>query len=350
MIWENIRGHADRVAMFRRSLARGRMSHAYLFTGPAGCGKRLFAKTLAQCLFCERFADSELSACGECSGCRMMRAGTHPDFHVVSRLRDKKELLIAQFIGEDDSRGRQGLCHDLSLRPMASDRRFAVIDDADHMRMEAANALLKTLEEPPERAVIVLVAENVDALLPTIRSRCQLVRFAPLADADAAELLLELEWVTDREEARSIAALCEGSLAMAEQLLEPALRRLREMLTQGLAAREVDGVRLAAQANAGIEEIGGDKALHRRNAGWLTRFCLEFYRRAARELAGSGGATGPAAEFASRLDASRPETLERVLEMFDRVAEAERQLDRAAPPALCLESLFHDLDRLHHAV
>lgn len=349
MIWETIRGHADRVEMFRRSLARGRLSHAYLFAGPAGCGKKLFARALAQCLFCERFADAELAACGECSSCRMMQAGTHPDFHLVRLLPGKKELLIGQFIGEVESRGREGLCHDIFLKPMAASRRFAIIDDADQLRMESANALLKTLEEPPERAVIVLIAENVDALLPTIRSRCQLVRFAPLSDGDVAELLLSLEWVTDRAEAESIAALCEGSLTMAEQLLDPALRRLREMLVQGLAAREVDGVRLAAQAISGIEEIGGDKSDVRRNAGWLVRFCLEFYRRAARQLAGTGTAPGPAGEFAARLSGESPETVERVIEMFDRVAEAERQLDRAAQPALSLESLFLDLDRLHRS-
>ncbi|MEX0702359.1 MAG: DNA polymerase III subunit delta' [Planctomycetales bacterium] len=347
MIWEKIRGHADRVEMFRRSLARGRLAHAYLFAGPAGAGKRLFAHALAQCLFCERFADAELEACGECPACRMMAAGTHPDFHVVRLLSAKKELLIAQFAGEGETRGREGLCHDLSLRPMSASRRFAIIDDADRLRMESANALLKTLEEPPERAVIVLIAENAEALLPTVRSRCQLVRFAPLPDADVAELLLALEWVADRPEAESIAALCEGSLAMAEQLLDPALRRLRELVTQGLAARYVDSLRLASQAIAGLEEIGGDKPQLRRNAGWLVRFCLEFYRRAARDLAGAATAPGPAREFAARLDRHRPETVERVAEMFDRVAEAERQLDRAAPFQLCLESLFHDLSRLH---
>ncbi|MGE3316360.1 MAG: hypothetical protein AB7O26_14690, partial [Planctomycetaceae bacterium] len=153
MIWEKIRGHESLVEMFRRSAARGRLSHAYLFVGPAGVGKMLFAKTLAQCLFCERFDDSELEACGECGPCRMMQAGTHPDFLTLGRPDSKNVIPIELIAGSRERRGQDGLCHDIALRPMAGMRRVAVIDDADYLNAESANAFLKTLEEPPPGSV-----------------------------------------------------------------------------------------------------------------------------------------------------------------------------------------------------
>jgi DNA polymerase-3 subunit delta' len=347
MIWEKIRGHADRVEMFRRSLGRGRLSHAYLFAGPGGIGKRLFARAFAQCLFCERFADADLEACGECHACRMMAAGTHPDHLDVGVAPGKKELAIEQLVGSRENRGREGLCHELFIKPVEASRRFAVIDDADRISFDGANAILKALEEPPAGAVIVLIAENADALLPTIRSRCQTVRFSRLPDADAIELLVALEWAADRGEAESIAALCEGSLDVAQQLLQPGLRKMRETIAAGLSADRVDGVALARTIAEGLQELPGASVDLRRNAGWLARFCLDHYRRIARTLAGAGAEQGPARDFAARLDADSPETLDRIAALFDRVAEAERQFDRAANWGLAVESLFLDLERMH---
>ena len=107
MIWDRIRGHGSRVEWFRRTIRRGRLSHGYVFAGPEGIGKQLFARTLAQCLFCQRHSNAELLACGECSACKQVKAGTHPDLHEVGPMSTKSsELKIEQFVGEGKPKWR----------------------------------------------------------------------------------------------------------------------------------------------------------------------------------------------------------------------------------------------------
>jgi DNA polymerase-3 subunit delta' len=351
MIWEKTRGVDVQVTMFRRSIGRGRLSHAYLFVGPDGVGKKRFARSLAQCLFCERFADAELEACGECSGCRQMLAGTHPDFFLVERPPDKRELPLKLFIGERENRGQEGLCHDLSLRPMAGNRKIAVIDDAHLMTDESTNAILKTLEEPPPASLLILIAANTDDLLPTIRSRCQLVRFAPLPDVDVAALLVELEMVSERQEAEAVASLSNGSLAVAARLVDPAIRELRNLLYKNLADERFNSVAAAGAVIEGIQQLGSETPVHREAATWLLRFTLEFYRRVALVLAGDGSA-GPADEarqFAERFQDLGDQGVETVMELFERARLAESHLEQNMPVPLCLEGLFNDLGRIGRA-
>jgi len=188
-IWHDFRGHTDVREALARAWSRGRLAQAYLFIGLEGVGKRLFARKLAQCLLCRAPRTSELDACGECAGCRPFLAGAHPDFHFIDRDPGKKELTVDKFIGNREQRGKAGLCYDFSLCPLPDGRKVGIVNDADALNDEAANALLKTLEEPPEGAVLILIAANMDALLPTIRSRCQPVRFGPLSENDLGALI-----------------------------------------------------------------------------------------------------------------------------------------------------------------
>lgn len=342
---------------FRRTLRRGRLSHAYVFAGPDGIGKRLFAKTLAQCLFCQRHSNEELLACGECSACKQVLAGSHPDLHQVGRHKGKSELTIDVFLGPLENRLREGLCYDLSRLPMNADRKIAIIDDASAMNTESANAFLKTLEEPQPHALLLLIADNLDALLPTIRSRCQTVRFDPLSSRDIAELLVqqepeneeedEQERVTDPVEAAALAELSGGSLAIAKRLLNRRLRALRDALYQQLAG-EFDSVVLAETLNSGIEAIGGDAAKQRHNALWLIRFGLEFFRTAALHLSDQPeGTVIPAAvTFARRFDARSPEDFEFVMSLFERMAETEHHIESNVSVPRCVEILCEDLGRM----
>lgn len=354
MIWEHVRGHADQVEMFRRAVRRNRWSQAYLFVGPDGIGKRLFAKTLAQCLFCQRVRDEDLDACGECSNCRQMQAGSHPDYLTVGCPEGKNVLPLKAFIGDDENRGREGLCYEITLRPMAGDRRVAVIDDANAMNQEAANALLKTLEEPPPFATIILIANNAASLLPTIRSRCQQVRFAPLAANDVADLLLSRGLVDDRLEAETIAGLSDGSLATAAQLLDPALRELRETLFTGLSQppQRLSGLALSKSLLEGLDKLGSDTAAQRQNALWLIRFGIDFYSRALRRLSGmsGGGEIAQVERFASTLDPDDPQDCERIGTLLQRLYAAELQIQGNTPVPLCLEGLFDELARLGRPV
>lgn len=347
MIWDRVRGHQVQVEMFGQSLKTGRFSQAYLLLGPEGIGKRLFVETLAQCLFCEEIPDQDLDACGRCSSCRQMLAGSHPDFLTVGCPEGKNILPLALIAGSDERRGREGLCYDITLRPMAAKRRIALIDDAHLMNAESANALLKTLEEPPSFATLFLLAPQAEGLLPTIRSRCQAVRFSPLADETAADLLLEHNLVESRDEAEAVAALSEGSLTLAKQLIDPEIRGLREALFNGLASPRDEPLKLSKAMLDGLDELGGDTPQKRRNAGWLVRFAIEFFRRVMRQLAEPAG-TSPIPQvmtFAQRFDPNACEDLENIMKCIELCVKAEGQIMRNAPAQMVLECLFDDLSR-----
>ena len=346
MIWDRVRGHQTQVEMFRQSIRAGRFAQAYLLVGPEGIGKRLFVKALAQCLFCQKFPDEDLEACGVCSACRQMEAGSHPDLLEVGCPEGKSILPIELIAGSQERRGREGLCYDISLRPMAASRRIAIIDDANRMNPESQNALLKTLEEPPAYATLFLLAPQAEALLPTIRSRCQAVRFAPLADDVLAGLLLEQGLIADRSEAEALAALSEGSFTVALQLLNPEIRRLRETLFSGLGSPRYNPLEIAKALLEGIEEIGGDTHQKRQTAGWLARFAVEFFRQLLLALTGPGVSPIPqVSRFAERLNREFCEDLEGVMSCLDRCVEAERQIQRNAPAQMVFECLFADLGR-----
>ena len=345
MNWTDIRGHADRIEMLLRSLQRGRLAHAYLFAGPPGVGKSRFARIFAQCLLCERNSGDSLDACDECSACRQMNAGSHPDFFTVGCPGGKNEIPVALFFGSAEKRGKEGLIHDLSLKPMAGDRRIAIIDDANRMNDEGANAMLKTLEEPPPNSLLILIGENLDAVLPTIRSRCQLLRFAPLPTSDVADLLVENEIASSPEEAAAAAAMSDGSLQMAAQLLNPALRSLRDRLFQFLSAPDLNPLETAATMTAGLDELGGETAEHRRNAGWLIRFAQEFYRQTSLCLSGVSTSAVPREVelYARRMEGRGHAGTELVMQLFDRCVLAENHIGWNINPARTLESLFDDL-------
>jgi len=351
MGWNELRGHTDRIEMFRRTISRGRLGQAYLLIGPAGSGKKLFASILARSLFCRTNPPSALDPCDHCSACKQLLAGTHPDFSLVERLAGKKDLLIEQFIGSRENRGKEGLCHELALKPMSADRKIAVIDDADFLKDEGANALLKTLEEPPHGSLIILIAANVDRLLPTIRSRCQEIRFTPLPDSEIAELMIENGMVDSSDEASEIAAICGGSLATAAQLSDADLRAQRKELYRSLAAGDFHSVQTAEKVIACIEEVGSEAALQRQRAAWFVHFCVEFYRELLEVAAGKSrreesDISPPAAGFFDRMDPADPEGVEMIAALMDRAVTAQGQLDRSMSVGLCIEALFHDLSRI----
>lgn len=336
--------------MLRRSVQRVRLAHAYLFAGPPGIGKFRFARIFAQCLLCEQCDDDVLDACNECSPCRQMNAGSHPDFFHIFRPEGKGEIPVSAFCGSGDKRGKEGLIHDLSLRPMAGERRIAVLDDANRMNVEGANAMLKTLEEPPPNSLLILIAENLDALLPTIRSRCQLVRFAPLATADVADLLLQYDIATSPEEASAAATMSDGSLQTAGQLLNPALRSLRDRLFGYLSSRDMNPLEAAKTMSEGIDELGGDTVEQRRHAGWLIRFAQEFYRQSVLCLSGAAALTGAVPQeverYAQQMGIRGSAGTELVMTLFDRCVLAESHIDWNVSPARTLETLFGDLARI----
>ena len=327
MIWDSIRGHRDIADMFRRAISRGRLAHAYLLVGPHGVGKRLFARTIAQCLFCEQYPEDELNGCGTCAACKQVQAGTHPDLLMVGCPPGKKNIPIELLSGSREHRGRDGLCHDLALRPMSATRRVALIDDAELMAEEGANALLKTLEEPPRGSIIFLMTPEIDPILPTIRSRCQPIRFSPLSEVDIAELLLEQKFVTDPAVAAEVAGVAEGSLTTAQDLLEPELRELRNVVLRHVSARDIQSYVAASAIGAALDAFGSDSTSQRRYAFWVVHFAVGQLRDM----------------LAACDDIERADQLGT---MLDRCVEAELHLRQTMPVPLCMEALFDALSRI----
>jgi len=327
VIWDQLRGHKQQQDMFRRAIDRDRVAHAYLLIGPHGIGKRLFAKLLTQCLFCENVPNAELDACGQCSNCKQIQAGSHPDLFVVQKPDGAKELPIRLLVGDTDSRGREGLCHDLSLRPMSAGRRVAVIDDAETMGEAGANSLLKTLEEPPVGSIMFLIAPSEDRMLPTIRSRCQPIQFAPLSEADVRDILVDQQLETDPGTAQNVAAMAEGSLVTAQQLLDVGLSQLRQSVEVCLSKTPFEAQNSARMINAVLSELGGDTAQQRKYMNWVIKFAVKHLQKLLRECT----------------DITQ---IERYANMLDRCFAAEMHLFQTMPVPLCLDAWCDELGQL----
>ena len=181
MSWKRVRGHEAQAEAFDRAVRRGRLAHAYLFVGPPGVGKRLFAVELAKALLCEsRPAAGRLEGCDHCPACTQVEAGTHPDFFTASRPPETAEFPISLM---------RELCQHFSLKAARGRGKVVVIDDADDLNAESANCFLKTLEEPPPGSVLILIGSSTDRQRQTIVSRCQVVRFRPLSPEMVGEVL-----------------------------------------------------------------------------------------------------------------------------------------------------------------
>lgn len=347
--WDEVRGHDRPRAAFVHAIQSGRLTQGYVLSGPEGIGKQLFARGLAQVLLCKEPGGETLAPCGDCTSCRSFLAGSHPDFHFVQRDPGKRELSVDKLLGPREQRGRTGLCHDLSLRPHEGSRKIAVINDADTMNDEAANALLKTLEEPPERAVILLIANNYDALLPTIRSRCQVVRFDPLPDDILSALILEQEFAHSPTEAAALTALAGGSLAVAKHLAAPACRDLRQKLIAALSQKQWNGIGVARDLAAAVEDAASDVPEQRLLATWLLRAAVEFYRTALwRVVHPAVPAPGGILEAVKWIDSLPLETdavVDWLGSLIERCLQAVGHLEQNVGVALCLEAAFADLAR-----
>src|SRR5262245_7592648 len=213
MSWSQILGHADRIESFRQIVARNRLAHAYLFVGPPGVGKRRFAQELAKALLCEAPRASSLDACDKCAACLLVDAGTHPDLFAVSRPEEKNEMPIDVM---------KELCRGFSLKSARGHGKIGILDDADDLNDESANCFLKTLEEPPPGSVFILIGTSSDRQLATIKSRCHLVRFAPLTD-DQVRAILQKQGIADEAMLGRLVRLAGGSPGQALALADESL-------------------------------------------------------------------------------------------------------------------------------
>ncbi|MDN5379609.1 DNA polymerase III subunit delta' [Thermodesulfobacterium sp.] len=193
------------VTLLKRALSTDRLSHAYLFTGPKGVGKETTAYAFVFHLFCQK---DPLSPCGVCVACKKISKETHPDVLKISP--EKKEIKIDQI---------REIINFLRYRPIEAKYKVTLIQNAERMNLEAANALLKSLEEPPSYGIFILITENFTQLLPTVVSRSQVVRFHPLPKTTVYRVLTE-RYGFEKQVSQTLAEISQGSLGRALTIAE----------------------------------------------------------------------------------------------------------------------------------
>ncbi|MBY0523766.1 MAG: DNA polymerase III subunit delta' [Gemmataceae bacterium] len=339
MSWQRVRGHDNLVRSFAQAKRRGRLAHAYLFAGPTGVGKRLFAHELAKALLCEDPPET-LRACEQCPGCIQVEAGSHPDFFATGRPEESPHIPIDSV---------RELCRVLSLKPVRGHGKVAIIDDADELQdpitgNAAANAFLKTLEEPSPGSVLLLIGTSPDRQMQTIVSRCQVVRFAPLSDAIVAELI-RAQGVNDAALVERLVRLGAGSPGQAMALAEPALWEFRRTLLAALSQPRFDSVGLAKQWMEFAEEAGKESVAQRRRVSLVLRLLIDFLISALRTLAGETTRLREAEELRSMSDLGSRLGTDGLTDWLDRCLEADLQNERRVQLVLVVEALTHALGR-----
>jgi DNA polymerase-3 subunit delta' len=251
-VFNAIVGQAHATRLLKTFIRNGTLPHALLFTGDEGVGKKITATAFAMACNCLKLKSTShhhrahldaMDACGDCGPCRKIAGNHHPDIIRVAPL--SSVIRIGQI---------RTLLQALTLKPNEADRRVVILSDAQAMNPEAGNALLKVLEEPPDRTLLVLTARQTSDLLPTIVSRCQHIRFSPLRAADIKQLLTAAGGI-DPGSIEAVAALCGGSYTRAVKLIDSRWINRRDWIIQALGSQMADRGELGIRAWLAWSEI-----------------------------------------------------------------------------------------------
>lgn len=213
-LWE-VCGHEKIVSYLKSCIVSDRVNHAYIFAGPSGLGKATVADRFIKTLYCQ--GQGEYKPCGQCSACRQVEAHTHPDVYRIGKVINDKTGKLYREIVIDQMRD---LKMKLSQGTLLSSWKIAIIEDADYLNINAANSLLKVLEEPTKKTVIILLVSDLSQMLKTIISRVQVLNFLPVSTEEIKDYLLSKEINPDK--AQRIANLSLGKPRLAIKMIEEA--------------------------------------------------------------------------------------------------------------------------------
>jgi len=325
--FQDIFGQESAIESLRVAHQSDRLPHGLIFAGPEGVGKATTAAALGALFLCEKPGDGD--ACSRCPSCRAIEAGVHPDFHVVTkelaRLYDKSgtskatQLSISVIRREVEDRA--------SLKTAMGRGKVFVIEQAELMTAAAQNGLLKTLEEPAGRSLIVLLTTHAGDLLPTVRSRCQTIRFASLP---TQLVIKELESrKIDRATAASAADFADGSLGVALRWIEDGV-----LASAGAVSASVDAI-LAGKDSS---ELAG---LLRKGADAFAEKALERDELASKDSAVRAGLATYLGIAARRIRVRmrQQSDLNRACDAIEAISRAEKYLDANVNIPLVLEQL-----------
>src|SRR5947208_14655680 len=322
MPFDTIIGQERPKRFLQAALRSERLAHALLFHGEERIGKLRTARVLAQAVNCEATPPPDPpDACGACRSCHQIETGAHPDVTILTATSGKGETDQTR---EIESR--------FIYRPLIGRRKIVILDNADLLRPEAANALLKTIEEPPPDSLIILVSSHPESLLPTIRSRCQALRFAPLAVDTVQDVLQRRRGLSDTD-ARFLAMVSGGRLGLALEADVGALQVERAAFLELVSRNSLQSVGALFGAAEAVAKSEQAEAALGWLAGWfrdlaiikvggdpsrlLNTDCLDELNRFATNLA-----------------------LEKILELADFVESMEEGLERNLNKQLMLEGLL----------
>ena len=322
-MWDIV-GQAHAIKYLKCCIEQGRLAHAYMITGPGHIGKMTLAVNLAQAVNC---IDEDVP-CGHCAPCIRIYSGNNPDVQVVKRIEGAMEIGIDQI--------RQ-VSHDSSLKPYEGNYRVFIIDEAEYLSIEACNALLKILEEPPLNVILILLASQMDMLLPTIVSRCQVIELHPLSFEVIEEYLIK-RWDVGVEKARMLSRFCNGAIGWALSALAN---------SKIIEERERDMTRIIEICNATINERFAYAAelatLFGRDRG-LTRVLIDLWSGWWRDLLLVKGGAASLIVNIDREDAVTEMadcySLVQIKDFIEAIINAIRQLSMNANPRLVFEVLM----------
>jgi len=321
---QSVVGHRWAIELLERGCAEGHLSHAYLFVGPPRIGKTTVALYLAQTLNC---LDPQVRPCGRCRSCQKVQRGVHPDVRVLD---EPASSIRIEHIRE--------LQREMALSPFEGRWRVSVLCDFQRATPEAANCLLKTLEEPPPKAVMVLTAVEAQALLPTIISRCQVFQLRPLPVEEVRQAL-QSDLKLESPRAELLARLSEGRVGWAiaasadETLLrdrEKYLVALEQALQQGRVARIHMAQRLARNP-----EMLPD----------VFNLWQSWWRDLLLAKSGNANVLTNVDREATALNEAQHYTLGQIVSCLKSVQEAAQQVEQNVNPILAMEILLLKLPR-----
>jgi len=325
MSFKNIEGHEKPITILKRALANRTLAHAYLFSGESGIGKKMTALALAAAVNCGEAGPD--GGCDICPACRKIAASGHPDVHIL--VPDGDEIKIDQI--------RQ-IQADLSLKPFEGAKKVLIMDGAESMNPASSNAFLKTLEEPPGDVLIILITSMPQSLLPTIRSRCQEIRFHPLPRHVLATALMNRRGLSE-EDAWFLAALAQGSMGRG---LEMEIEQEKVIRDEVMALWSRLGSMSPSEVFAQAEALARDRDRFERlldiSVEWL-RDILVFRNTGDERLLVQGRARDRQQEWGERF------SVPGMLADLDLLFSSRGLLDRRVSAQLVAENLLLKLGR-----
>lgn len=326
--WDNISGHTWATTLLQSAIQHQRVGHAYLITGPAHIGKTALAKTFAQALNCTD-PDPAARPCGSCRSCQLISANRHPDVQLLEPQlsgRGRPSILIEHI---------RELQQQLNLTAAEARYKVAILTQFEAAYPGAANAFLKTLEEPPTNVILILTAADADTLLPTITSRCQTINLRPVAPRQIYQTLTE-QWQVPDDRASLLAHLADGRLGWAissaqDETILADRNRFLGLLDDILGQRRYQRFQTAEKLARTPEEL---PALLRAWLGWWRDLALVAIGGSEMSAITNIDRHGQLDRFARQWSAAA------VVASLRQTDKALWQLERNANTRLVLENLF----------